>query len=518
MIMNEKPKSPLRWRLLRWGLVGLAVLVTLAGILVTEENWRGKRAWESYKQAAAARGERLDLASVIPPPVPDEQNFFAAPIVAGAMQWKPKPNSEEWEDPAANPTNRMNFNIYRGDSENWPQHGGSWQQGRLTDLKQWQTYFRMFNATPEGRTNGFPETALPQSPAADILLALSIFDPAVEELRQAAARPYARMPINYEDGFEAAGKLLPWLANTKRCGQFLQLRILAELEAGQGDKALDDVKLYLRLTDSLNNPRFLISQLVRLAMLSIVLEPVYGGITRHSWSEAQLAELEGELSREDVLAAFASAMNGEKVCAIDAFEKQRLTREIKTMEEVSGTVKVVTIKLRWVPAAYFYQNQLALVRMHQELIRPLVDFTNRIVAPAALRQAQATVQARMKHYSPYKVEAMMIFPALAASVTKFAILQAQVDLARTACALERFRLAHGSFPETLDALAPQYIPVLPHDLINGQPLHYRRTDDGKFVLYSVGWNEQDDGGKVVLTKGGTVDNKKGDWVWQYPAK
>jgi hypothetical protein len=59
---------------------------------------------------------------------------------------------------------------------------------------------------------------------------------------------------------------------------------------------------------------------------------------------------------------------------------------------------------------------------------------------------------------------------------------------------------------------------MPHDIINGQPLHYRRTDDGGYVLYSVGWNESDDGGAVVLTKDGRIDAKKGDWVWQLPAK
>jgi hypothetical protein len=91
-----------------------------------------------------------------------------------------------------------------------------------------------------------------------------------------------------------------------------------------------------------------------------------------------------------------------------------------------------------------------------------------------------------------------------------------VNLARTACALERFRLAHGKYPEALDALAPQFIAKVPHDPIDGQPLHYRPTDDGQFILYSVGWNEKDDGGTVVLTKGGSVDLDAGDWVRRYP--
>ena len=70
--------------------------------------------------------------------------------------------------------------------------------------------------------------------------------------------------------------------------------------------------------------------------------------------------------------------------------------------------------------------------------------------------------------------------------------------AAVAGALERYRLTHDSYPETLDTLAPQFIAKLPHDIINGQPLKYRRMQDGLFVLYSVGWNETDDGGTVAL--------------------
>jgi hypothetical protein len=62
---------------------------------------------------------------------------------------------------------------------------------------------------------------------------------------------------------------------------------------------------------------------------------------------------------------------------------------------------------------------------------------------------------------------------------------------------------------------PQFIATIPHDLIGGQPLHYRRTDDGKFLLYSIGWNEKDDGGQQKSHRGYpyTDDYSKGDWVW-----
>ena len=93
--MNEKPKNKLRWRLLRWGLIGMTGLVTLAAVLVTEENWRGKRAWENYKREAAARGERLDIAAFVPPSVPDEQNFFLRADCGRGVGTFAKPGSRQ---------------------------------------------------------------------------------------------------------------------------------------------------------------------------------------------------------------------------------------------------------------------------------------------------------------------------------------------------------------------------------------------------------------------------------------
>ena len=514
--MNDKPKTKWRWRLLRWGLIGLAVLSTLAAILITEENWRGKRAWENYKREAETRGERFDLASVIPPPVPDDQNFYFAPIVASALNWNRNQNTGTLEQSDVHVVNRMNFNLYRGNPETWPTNGGNWQKGKLTELKQWQCYFRDFAEMSQGKTNGFPIASEPQTPAADILLALSGFDPAIEELRQACQRPYSRLPLDYESGFDVVGELLPYLANVKRCGQLFQLRILAELDNGQSEKALDDVKLLLGVTDSIRDQPFLISHLVRIAMLAITLQPVYEGLAQQRWSEAQLMELERALAKLDFLADYEFAMRGERAFAIASFENQRRTREM--ISSAGDTNGFVTNKLTLMPSAFFYQNELAFARMHQQWILPLVDMKTRIVSPDALRRAEDADHAEMKHYSPYKVQAVMVFPALDKAVTKFAFAQASVDLARVACALERYRFAYGEYPETLDALTPQFIEKLPHDIINGQPLHYRRTEAGQFVLYSVGWNEKDDGGQIAFTKSGSVDRGKGDWVWQYPAK
>jgi hypothetical protein len=503
--MNDKPKSKWYWRLLRWGLICLAVLITLAAVLVTEEDWRGKRAWENYKQEAEARGEHLDWLADATNTVPDNQNFAKAPIIANLNVQAGDEATGTWK-----------FYPYRNDGG--PDKGyGNWGQARLTDLAVWQDYYR------HPKTNSpldiqFPIAPQPQTPAADVLLALSIFDKEVEELRSASRRPYSSFGMVNANDPEVTSRMLQSLAAMKRCTQLLNLRAIAELADNQGAKGLDDVELLLRLDDELRQEPTLIAHLVSLACTAIQLQSIYEGLAQHCWNDAQLAELENALAAKDFLADYQKAMRGERAYAWETLENQRLTRKMEQYV-VDGTnnPKIVTISLRWTPDAYFYQSELAHARVNEQYCLPLVDLDKRVASPTALRQAEEAVQAELKHYNPYKITALMMFPAISKAVEKFAAAQSQTDLALVACALERHRLAHGGYPDTLEELAPQYIAKLPHDVINGQPLHYRRTPDGLFVLYSLSWNEKDHGGQVALTKSGAIDRKNSDWVWRYPA-
>jgi hypothetical protein len=497
--MNDKPKSGRGWRILRRILICLAVLATLVAALVTEENWRGKRAWENYKQELEAKGEKLDWQAFVPPSVPDDQNFLTAPIFAEMRNDKLRmsPYGNDGSSPSfSQDTSRSGYGIYRKQS---------------TDLKAWQTYYsRQTNAD---MLKQFPVRPGPQTPAADVLFALSKLDAAVEQLRQASQRTYANLPLDYGEGFNATTTLLPFLGDLKQCSQALQLRASAELADGQSAKALDDVKLLLRLDDSIRNSPFLISHLVRIAIVGIAVQPIWEGLAEHQWTNDQLAALNAELAKMDFLADYGFVMRGERVFAIASLENLRRTRELISSADGTG---LITNKLTLAPSAFFSRNTLAFARMSQQWILPLVDTNSRTVSPEAMRRVEAAVSAEMKHYSYYKVLAVMAIPAIDKAAKKFAVVQSSIDLARVAIALERYRLAHNEYPVSLDALVPQFIEKLPHDIINGQPLHYRRTDGGKFVLYSVGWNEKDDGGTVVIRKGGTaVDTDQGDWVWKY---
>jgi hypothetical protein len=66
-------------KILRKIIIALAGLAVLIALFYAEEDWRGKRAWENYKREQEAKGTVMDWNKLIPPSVPDKQNFFKAP-------------------------------------------------------------------------------------------------------------------------------------------------------------------------------------------------------------------------------------------------------------------------------------------------------------------------------------------------------------------------------------------------------------------------------------------------------
>jgi hypothetical protein len=63
---------------------------------------------------------------------------------------------------------------------------------------------------------------------------------------------------------------------------------------------------------------------------------------------------------------------------------------------------------------------------------------------------------------------------------------------------------YGAWPESLDKLSPRWLPMVPADRISGKPLGYKIVDD-RPVVYSVGVDRDDDGGRAPLGDGNKPD-------------
>lgn len=87
--------------------------------------------------------------------------------------------------------------------------------------------------------------------------------------------------------------------------------------------------------------------------------------------------------------------------------------------------------------------------------------------------------------------------------------EATQSLTRIALALIAYHADTTTYPDTLETLTPKYLPSIPLDPYNNQPLHYKVTKEG-FLLYSVGPNQKDNGGKK------SKNSSEGDIVIQLP--
>ena len=498
------------------GLVFLALLVFFAVLVL---NMVAKHSLNQYERQWEAKGEHFDFASFVPKPVPDDQNFALTPIVASSYDWLLDKNGHRVFPQKHDDHNRLAMEFYDyAVLPYYPTNEGSWGKGTKTDLKVFQLYYRALAA----KTNEFPVAPQMQSPAADVLLALSKYDANIEELRQAAALPASRFPLNY-DTKEPMAILLPHLAALKHCSQVLQLRAVAELQNGQRDQAMADVKLMLRLMDSIHTEPILISHLVRILILQLALQTVWEGLQDHQWSDSQLMELDRELAKLDFLADYEFSMREERAALMPEIERLRHTRHFEFYLGCSEATKPAEIALHLLPNSEFYRTELFIAQAHQDWIFPIVDVGRHSVSPKAAQLAVTNIFNGRLRFSPNYIMPSLLLGVLELfdsypiepDAKRIAYGQSMADMARVACALERCRLAQGAYPQTLDALAPRFIASLPNDVIGGQPLKYRCTDDGRFALYSVGWNGTDDGGKVFINSSperfGNLD--KGDWVW-----
>jgi hypothetical protein len=159
--------------------------------------------------------------------------------------------------------------------------------------------------------------------------------------------------------------------------------------------------------------------------------------------------------------------------------------------------------IRFSPPGLRYENLLNYCRLWDQ-----VAFDNYSVDQCRIfvsRLSTNSIVSAKSFDPPFHYLSSIALPNTYRAIQIVARNQTALNQAMLVCALERYHRARGDYPATLDALMPDFILKLPHDLITGQPLKYRRTDDGKFLLYSVGWNEKDDDG--------LPDKDKGDWVW-----
>lgn len=447
------------WRVARSLLVSGAVLATLAAGFYAEENWRGKRAWEKCRQTLEAQGRVFDWNTRIPPPVPDDENFFSAPKMA------------------------------------------EWFAGRRTnDLSR-----RLEN--PITHSVGGPNTVQTEVDARDYLAWSGQFLTDFDGIRAALKRPYARIDCDYGQPMTV---LAPNFFTIRIVVQTLAQRTHCFLIIGEPEKALRELTLMHDLCRILESaptgkPITLVGAMINVAVAGLYAETVADGLRSHAWREPQLGALEQQFGEIHLETALAETLVDEPMFTLRTLETSSPAELVKILGG-PDSLKRSSLLLKYGPRGWLYQYMVIHARLNEKVSAGF-DAPHQTVAPGKIDEAGRALQYNNAHVSPYNFLAYWTIPNWVKAVQRFASNQTMANEGAVACALERHRLVHGEYPETLDALVPKLIDKLPHDLIGGRPLKYRRIGTGEFLLYSVGWNETDDGG----VPGKNIAD--GDWVW-----
>jgi len=171
----------------------------------------------------------------------------------------------------------------------------------------------------------------------------------------------------------------------------------------------------------------------------------------------------------------------------------------------------ISDSLRIYPSGYLYQNKIRMNHLYDELTARIDPAARRFFPERQVPSSASNITRQPQKF--YYLFFTITSGAVESVEIRFVQMATVTDQARLACALERFRIARGSFPQALSELTPDFLASLPAEIVNGEPYRYRRTGDGSFVLYSVGPDLRDDGG-IIDPK--VSASKQLDWVWSYP--
>ena len=318
------------------------------------------------------------------------------------------------------------------------------------------------------------------------------------------------MEGDYRDPFTIP---LPNYVAIRAVAQVLAQRAQCFLLLGQSEKSLKELALLHDLTRLLEaaptgKPMTMVAAMINAPVTGFYSDVVADGIRLHAWSESQLSNIQNQLERINLAPFVVEAFRGERAGLWHAMRKTIWARfEVKRAPQASLWQKMKNMRPPNLLKGIFCLNMVTVSELHQQLIDS-IDPAQKTIHMQKLKDHLLQQEKIGRRFSPYTFFASIAVPNFIPAVRTLGYNQTRVAQAQIACALERFRIAHGQYPTALSELTPQCIPKLPHDIIEGNPLKYRPVGENQFLLYSVGWNESDDDGQFSA-----YPYEAGDWSW-----
>jgi len=202
------------------------------------------------------------------------------------------------------------------------------------------------------------------------------------------------------------------------------------------------------------------------------------------FNDQQLQRLQETIRQVDYQRNMQRAFAGERALGIMAFRNPGGVFEEIDVENVSLLGKLV--------------SRNADLSLYLETVQRIIESLDRSWPEA--RNDAVVISAEIEELFNSGFNRMrftltsLVFPALDSAIDAGARGAAYRDIVDVALAVQRYQIEHRRAPNQLDELIPEYYPQLPVDPFDGKTMRYR-VDETEAVIYSIGHNDLDDGGK-----------------------
>jgi hypothetical protein len=532
------------------------------------ENWRGRRAWNQCVRDLGAKGETVDWKAFVPAPIQPERNFFSAPGMAvwfskknaqanrnvGVLDLPPWMGNAEWSlgqlmalperfinqvdsatailpggsdkiipliiaeevppiDFIRNLAREANLKFVAVDPGSWPSNATAEISLRVTDrtarsvladvLKQ-----RGLVSCWDDKRNEL-RIQLGES-RAELRRWLAAGDSEYQQLKLACQRDLAQLEGSYLNPISMD---VPNYVNVRTVARALATRARMNLLDHQPEAAVETLSLLNRVAEAVEDDRSLVGPMLRCKVLDIYVGTVCDGLGRNCWREAELKKIQDQVRGTDLLTGVSRGLRADRAAWVWSVEHPPPPDATTYLSSLCFPLTLPGPRV-W-PRGWILQNEAAYCSSFQ-VVLDAVETRDRRIRATGLTLADRKMRAPRN--TPYGWLATRTAASFARAVESAAGSQTLVDELFVACALERYRSARGEYPDRLEALVPTFVDRIPKDLFASAPLRYARDRDGSYRLWSVGWNERDDGGVSAATNRTSRDGPQPDWVWFSPRK
>jgi hypothetical protein len=319
------------------------------------------------------------------------------------------------------------------------------------------------------------------------------------KFHEAGRRTRCRYPVDCTGGMRAS---LPHLTKLRSAGTLLTQTAVARSRMRQPAEAVELLLDAVRLANSLEAEPILVSQLVRSGILGMVVQAAEevvgsGGVLPEDLVRLQdaLIDTEERVSELRMVAGelpFGLGIFGstppEMKLALENLDEGLQKEDTKLKEYVLGT-KVPADRAEYV--------------IQLDLVREMLSRGDgqRMAAIQSLREGAATAQRQGWLITP------TLIPGLARGLERIIETRSRLRVAVVGIAVERHRAAsQRKVPLALSGLSPEWIGALPNDPFDERPLRFKRLPAGGYIVYSIGPDQQDNGGRVRPPMAGDVPN------------